>query len=510
MQRLSGVDAAFLYMETPAQHMHGVGVTIVDATTIPGGYDFGAMAADFARRLVALPGFRRRLVEFPFGLDHPAWIDSRVDVASHMIRATLPSPGTQRQFEEFVGEYSGRPLRRDRPMWEFCIVEGLEGDRLAILAKIHHCIIDGVSGSQMMQEIYDAFPVAPERGLHPEGFGEDEALPSLFDIAAASLRARLSDPLRAMNTVATTLVSAAEAIVGSAGEEHVTLPMAAPLTPFSHSLTPRRAVSFAHASLPDVKFIKGAFGVTVNDVVLAACTMALRRRLQESGSTVDRPLVASVPVSARREGEKAESFNRVSAMFVGLPAHLDDPVEMLLEVSRGSASAKKMMARLGKNLLGKWIELLPPLLFAQAMQLYSALSMAERHAPVHNLVVSNVPGPPFPFYAGGGRVLAVYPLGPILEGAAINVTVFSYEDHLDIGVVTCPDLAAGVGCVGAAVADAIAELKILAQREVESRHAAGWPAPPGTAKPAASAKPKPKPEPGTRTSTNTRTKKAPA
>lgn len=459
MQRLTGVDAAFLYMETPAQHMHGLGVTIVDPSTIPGGYDFEAMRAEFVRRLMNLPGFRRRLFEFPFGLDHPAWIDTRVELESHVTRAVLPAPGSEEQFEAFVGEYAGRQLRRDRAMWEFCLLEGLEGGRLAILAKLHHCIIDGVSGSQMLQEIYDLQPVASPRGLYPAGYGEDEAAPSLFDLAAASLAARVGDPIRAVSTVSATLVSAAEAIVGFSAREQVTLPMSAPLTPFSHSLTPRRAVSFAQASLSDVKAIKNAFGVTVNDVVLAACTLALRRRLGEAGVFVERPLVASVPVSARRADEESKSFNRVSAMFVGLPAHLEDPVEQLLEVSREAAMAKKLMATMGADLLGDWMELLPPLLFAQSMQLYTALKMAERHAPVHNLVISNVPGPPFPFYAGGARVLAVYPLGPILEGAALNVSVFSYEDSLDIGVVTCPDLAAGVGSLASGIAEAVAELR---------------------------------------------------
>ena len=146
-------------------------------------------------------------------------------------------------------------------------------------------------------------------------------------------------------------------------------------------------------------------------------------------------------------------------MFVGLPVHLSDPVAQLREVSRESDAAKRMMESLGTDLLGDWVELLPPLLFAQAMQLYSALHLAERHAPVHNLVISNVPGPPVPFYAGGGRVTALYPLGPILEGAALNVTVFSYEDALDIGVVTCPDLAGDVGSVSEAIADAVTSLK---------------------------------------------------
>ncbi len=469
MQRLSGVDAAFLYMETPAQHMHGLGVTIVDPSTIPGGYDFEAARAEYVRRLLALPAFGRRLVEFPFGLDHPAWIDARVELESHIVRAELPAPGTQEQFEAFVGHYAGQQLRRDRPLWEFCLLEGLEGGRLAILAKVHHAIVDGVSGSQMLQEIYDLEAIAPERGVYPEGFGEDEAAPSLFNLAAASIAARVGDPIRAVSVVTDTLMSAAEAVVALSESNNVTLPMAAPLTPFSHSLTPRRAVSFARAALSDVKAIKNAFGATVNDVVLAACAIAMRRRLESAGVLPDRPLIASVPVSARKVGEDAESFNRVSAMFVGLPVHLSDPVEILAEVSLNAATSKKMMASMGADLLGDWVELLPPLLFAQAMQLYSALRMAERHAPVHNLVVSNVPGPPFPFYAGGARVLAVYPLGPILEGAALNVTVFSYEDALDIGVVTCPDLAPEVGPLSAAIVEAVAELKDAADVALRAR-----------------------------------------
>jgi diacylglycerol O-acyltransferase / wax synthase len=465
MQRLSGIDAAFLYMETPAQHMHALGVTVVDPSTIPGGYDFEASRVELVRRIVTRAGFRRRLVEFPFGLDHPAWIDAYVDAKSHVVRAELPAPGTRQQFEAFVGEYAGRQLPRDRPMWEFCLLEGLEGGRLALLAKIHHCIIDGVSGSQMLQELYDLEPVAPSRDLATEGFGEDEAVPSLFDLAAASLRERVGDPLRAVTTVTSTLVSAAEAVIDLTEREQVTLPLDAPLTPFSHSLTPRRAVSFARASLTDVKAIKNAFGATVNDVVLAACTMALRRRLEEAGSLPDRSLVASVPVSARKADEDSQSFNRVSAMFVGLPVHLADPVEQLREVIRETAVAKRMTASFGTNLLGDVVELLPPLLFAQAMQLYSALRMAERHAPVHNLVVSNVPGPPMPFYALGARVLHVYPLGPILEGAALNVTVFSYETSIDIGVVTCPDLTSGVEPVSSAIVDAVAELKRRADEQ---------------------------------------------
>jgi diacylglycerol O-acyltransferase len=475
MERLSGVDAAFLYMETPVQHMHGVGVTIFDPSDVPGGYDYEAARYEFGHRLLAQHGFRRRLVEFPLGVDHPVWVESRVDLDEHFVRASLPAPGNQEQFEKFVGEYSSVPLRRDRPLWEFCLLEGLEGGRIAMLSKIHHTIIDGVSGSQMMADMYDLAPVAiPFQESWPEVLGEDEPEPSLLELAAASITGRVGDPLRAVSVMTRTLVSLAEAVVGLGATDHMTLPVAAPATPFSHSLTSRRAVAFARASLTDVKEIKNSFAVTVNDVVLAACTMALRRRLLAMDALPDRALVASVPVSARREGEHAASYNRVSAMFVALPVHLEDPLEVLRSVSRDAATAKKMMASLGKDLLGDWVELLPPLLFAQAMQLYSSLQLADHFAPVHNLVISNVPGPPFPFFAAGARVVAVYPLGPILEGAGLNVTVFSYEDALDIGVVTCPDLVPEVDTLAEAIVDAIVELRSLAEAP-EGRGAAPRP-----------------------------------
>lgn len=470
MERLSGIDAAFLYMETPVQHMHGVGVTVFDPSTVPGGFDFEAAKTELVGRLLEIPGFRRRLVEFPLGLDHPVWVASRVDLDRHVVRAALPAPGDRRQFERFVGEYASRQLPRDRPMWECCFVEGLEGGHMAMLAKIHHCIIDGVSGANMMSRIYDLEPLPPPRRPEEQtaDLGEPEAEPSFIDLAAASLRARVGDPLRMVSVATKTMISVAEAVASLGGQDHMTLPMAAPVTPYAHALTPRRTVAFSRTSLADIKHVKNAFETTVNDVVLAAVTQALRRDLDRRGALPGRALVASVPVSARRSGESAHSFNRVSAMFVGLPVHLADPLDQLRAVHADSDTAKKMMASLGKDLLGEWVELLPPLLFAQAMQLYSSMHLADRHAPVHNLVVSNVPGPPVPLYAGGARVLAVYPLGPILEGAALNVTVFSYEDAVDIGIVTCPDLVPEVHTLAEGIATAVGELRALADRVATS------------------------------------------
>ncbi|HYC00167.1 MAG TPA: wax ester/triacylglycerol synthase family O-acyltransferase [Candidatus Limnocylindrales bacterium] len=465
MERLTGIDASFFYMETPAQHMHAVAVTILDPSETKGTSDLEAMRAELARRLVAMPAFRRRLAHFPLGLDHPAWIEAPVDVDRHVFRAALPSPGRRRQLEQFVGDFASVPLARDLPLWECCLLEGLEGGRLAMLVKVHHAIIDGVSGAQMLAQLCDFEPVVPVEKAIVQDCTNAEPEPSLIDLALTSLRARLVDPVRMGTAMLRTIRWGLQAVTSSKDDESVTLPLAAPSTPFSHALTPRRSAGFARASLEDVKKIKNAFGTTINDAVLAACTRALRRQLERRGCLPDRALVASVPVSARRPGEHAASYNRVSAIFVGLPVHIADPVEQLRCVHADASAAKRMMGSLGKDMLGQWMELAPPLLFAQAMRLYSAFRLADLHAPVHNVVISNVPGPPVPLYVAGARVEALYPLGPILEGAALNITVFSYRDALDIGVVTCPDLVDDVGAIGDDIAAAVAELAALADAE---------------------------------------------
>ncbi|HYC53892.1 MAG TPA: wax ester/triacylglycerol synthase family O-acyltransferase [Candidatus Binatia bacterium] len=473
MERLSGIDAAFFYMETPVQHMHALGVMLLDPSDLPCTFDIEAARAEIARRLLAIPVFRKRLAHFPLGLDHPAWIEAKVDADRHVYRAALPSPGTREQLERFIGEFAGVPLSRDLPLWECCLLEGLEGGRLAMLVKVHHSIVDGVSGAQMLAKLCDFEPVVPVERAVVQDCTNAEPEPSLLDLALGSARARAADPIRMGTALLRTMRWGLQAITAADDEENATMPLAAPVTPFSRALTPRRSVAFARASLADVKKIKNAFGITVNDAVLGACTLALRRQLERRGALPDRALVASVPVSARKADENAGSHNRVSAMFVGLPVHLADPVEQLRVVHEDASAAKRMMGSLGKEMLAQWTELAPPLLFAQAMRLYSALQLADLHAPVHNLVVSNVPGAPVPLYVAGARVESVYPLGPILEGAALNVTVFSYRDNLDIGVVTCPDLVDDVASIGDDIAAAIEELAAIADEEMRRGGDAG-------------------------------------
>jgi WS/DGAT/MGAT family acyltransferase len=220
--------------------------------------------------------------------------------------------------------------------------------------------------------------------------------------------------------------------------EHPAMLFSAPRTSFNRALTADRAVAFGRVPLSTVKEIKAAFGVTVNDVVLAACSRALGQYLHAHGEMPDRALVATVPVSEHAMDEAAITGNRVSAMFIALPVHVKDLAVVLRSIRAQSAGAKKVYAAFGPSMLAEWADLMPPQLFAASMELYSRWKLAERVPPAHSVVISNVAGSPVPLYAGDTRLIAAYPLGPILEGAAINMTVMSYDGSVDIGLVTCP------------------------------------------------------------------------
>ncbi len=420
-------------------------------------------------RLDRIPVFRRRLVPVPYGIDHPVWVeDPDFDVDRHLWSHRLPEPGSTEQFAEFVGDYASRPLDHHRPLWDMVLVEGIEGGRAAMVTKVHHVGVDGVSGTELLAHLVDLRPDVQLPEDTPARSTPVDAVPGPIAVAADAVVARLSDPLRgarALGRTATSVWNAARQVTGGDQGHTMARPFDAPRTLFNRSITGRRSVAFASVPLEDVATVRDAFGGTINDVLLAACAQSLRSYLAERGEHVERPLVASVPVSVHGREVDDGSTNQVSDMFVRLPAHLADPVEQLRAVQVDSREAKALHGALGANLLGDVTDLTPPAVFHLASRLYSSADLADRLPPIHNLVVSNVHGPPVPLYVAGASVVGLYPFGPLVEGSGLNISALSDLGKLDLGVIACPDIAPDVADVADGIVAAVGVLRAAAASE---------------------------------------------
>lgn len=481
MQRLTGMDASFLYMETPSMHAHVVGTMVLDPSTSPEPYSYERVVDLIQERIHLLEPFRRRLVWVPFNLSHPVWIeDPDFDIERHVQRSVARAPGSMHELAEIVGDVAGRPLDRSRPLWELWVVEGLEGGQLAMVTKMHHSAIDGVTGADLMAHLFDLTPDAPPPPPPSEPWSPDP-VPSDATLVAGALQHNLGNPLRMVKVLRRTARGVADVIrqqrdAAAADRVQPALPFQAPRVRWSAAITPHRVVAFGKATLDDMKVVKSTFGTTVNDVVLAATTMTLRRYLQAHDDLPDVPLVCSCPVSVHGKTD-SEGTNQVSTMFVRLPVHLDDPVEVLRCINAETKEAKILQSAIGADTLQDFAQFIPPAVFNRAMRLYSGWNLADRHRPIHNLIVSNVPGPPIPLYAAGAQVRGVFPFGPLLEGAGLNVTVLSNMGHVDFGVIACRELVPDVWSIADGFGEAVLELRKLADEAAGAAEGAAEPQP---------------------------------
>jgi WS/DGAT/MGAT family acyltransferase len=467
MRRLSGLDAGFLYMETPTLHMHTLKISVVDPATVPDGYSFEKVKQVLAERLHLLPMFRRRIAEVPFGLHHPLWLeDSAFDIANHVRRITAAEPGGIRELAAVCSEVASTPLDRTRPLWELWVVEGLEDGHVGFVAKIHHCVADGVAAAEMLAGIMLTDPDASAPVPGPATPWRGEHLPARSVLILDALRARLFGLLNIPGLLRRTVRGLrAAARRRKSAEVSPPAPFDAPNTVFNGALTPNRLFVMTTMALDDVKQVKNALNVTLNDVVLAVTAGALRRYLERHGALPDKPLVAGVPVSTRPGAGSAGDggsdelrANSVSNMFTALRTDIADPVERVRAISDVTKVAKEVHHALGADMLADWSELTPPRPFAAWMRTYSRFRLAERHRPPINLVVSNVPGPSVPLHIVGARLVSLYSMGPILEGIALNVTVWSYLDQLNWGVVSTPEAMPDLWDFTTDLHDALAEL----------------------------------------------------
>lgn len=451
MQQLSGVDAAFLSMETGTTFGHVGSLVVLEGTTPTGPLTFEAVRAVVEDRLHLLPPLRRRLAAVPFGLDRPYWVeDPDFDLEFHLREVALPTPGSDEQLAEQVARIAARPLDRRRPLWEAYFLSGLQGDRRALLVKFHHAALDGVAGAELVTTLLDQepapAPVARGRSSRPSRVpGEPEMW--LRGVVGLSLQ-----PLRALDLQRRLLVglprTAARLVRASTpadGQLLGTPPaLVAPRTSLNRPITAHRRYALGTASLDDVKAVRAAFGVTVNDVVMAACAGGLRRWLQVHGELPGQPLLAMVPISVRTPGQQGTYGNRVSAMVAALPTHLADPVERLRAVHESMRVAKEQHGAIDAQALLEMTQFTMPAVATRAARVAAQLRTADWVNPAYNVVVSNVPGPRTPLYLAGARMLDYFPVSMVTDGLGLNITVQSYLDRLDFGLIACrevvPDL----------------------------------------------------------------------
>jgi len=455
MHQLTGLDGAFLAMETSAVFGHVGSVCIVDPSTSAVPLNLAQLTEMVGSRLPLVPPFRRRLAEVPFGLDQPYWIeDPDFDLEYHVREIALPAPGTDAMLAEQAARLHARPLDRARPLWEMYLISGLSGGRMAVYTKVHHAAIDGVSGADIMGTLLDTTPEPREIEAPPKRVVD--RMPSSIELLTRSALSLTFQPVRAAR-VSLELLRAAPALVRSPGRPHLPViddlldrarsrtatlerpHLRAPRTPFNRPITPHRRFAFFDVPLADVKAIKNAAGVTVNDVVMALCAGALRRWLLERDALPEAPLVAGIPVSVRTEAEKGTGGNRVSAMLAALPTNQEDPLLRLQAVTAATKVAKEQHGALPADLLSDVTAFAMPALAGQAARLSARLRLVERISPF-NLIVSNVPGPNIPLYYAGAQMLSYYPLSAIADGQGLNITVISYRDQMNFGLIACREL----------------------------------------------------------------------
>jgi WS/DGAT/MGAT family acyltransferase len=368
------------------------------------------------------------------------WVeDEDYDVDRHLHRIGLPAPGGRQELAEICGHIASLPLDRSRPLWETWVIENIAGTdphaggRLAVMTKVHHAGVDGVTGANLMSQLCSTEPDAPAPDP-VDGVGGGSEL----EIAVSGALKFASRPLKLINVVPATLSSVVDTVKRARSGLAMKPPFAAPKTAFNAKVTGHRNIAYAQLDLEDIKKVKNHFGVKVNDVVMALVSTTLRKFLEDRGELPDSTLVAMVPVSVHDKSDRP-GRNQVSGMFSSLETHIDNPAERLKAIAEANSVAKQHSSAIGATLLQDWTQFAAPAVFGVAMRVYSSTRLAEAR-PVHNLVISNVPGPQIPLYFLGSEVKAMYPLGPIFHGSGLNITVMSLNGKLDVGIVSCPEL----------------------------------------------------------------------
>lgn len=479
MQQLSGLDSSFIYLETGSTPMHIGSLAIYDQNTAPGGrVTFKEILAFFEKRLHKARAFRQRMVRVPLSLDHPYWIeDPDFDLEFHVRHIALPKPGDWRQLCIQTARLQARALDLRKPLWEAYVIEGLDNvhgvpeGSFALMTKIHHAAIDGVSGAEMAAAIHDLSPDAEVDA--PEEPWESERLPTGVELLGKSLLRSVSSPVRFGKLLYRSAPSFGRVVAGIASRQ-LKLPLRVPRTRFNGTITAHRVFDGRAFDLGEIKAIKNSQpGTTVNDVIVSVCGGALRKYLESKNELPEESLVAMAPMSVRPNDQRRSAGNQVTAMSLPIRSDIADPLERLLAVSEESNQAKKLAYTMGPNLAADAAEFLPSTVSGLIARTYAGSGLADRVSPIFNTVISNIPGISVPLYSMGSQMVATFGLGPLTHGLGLFHAVLSYNNTITISLIADRDMMPDPSFYCRCMEDAFQELKSAALESEPANKPAG-------------------------------------
>jgi WS/DGAT/MGAT family acyltransferase len=471
--RLTALDASFLHLEDGTSHMHVAGVSVFEGDPPT----YAELLAHIEGRLSLVPRFRQKLRFVPFGQGRPVWVDDpHFNLEYHVRSTALPPPGSEQQLKNLASRVFAQQLDRTKPLWEIWLVEGLGPDesarsngstepgrqtsRFALLSKTHHALVDGVAGVDITAVLFDTAP-EPETPPGPGMPWQPRPEPTSTQLLGEALIERAIQPAEAARS-ARAAFRAPRMLVRRGLESAVAMGalartgLAAPTSALNVDIGPHRRFDWVRANLDDVKAIKNKLGGTVNDVVLAVVTGALRGFMQQRGENVDDvTLKAMVPVSVRRDNEYGMTGNRVAAMMASLPVYETDPVERLRILSDELGTLKDSGQAVGAEALTQLAGFAPPTVLAQASRLQSRQRF-------FNLVVTNVPGPQMELYVLGRPLVDIFPLAPLARRQALCIAIMSYHGKLNFGLLGDFDAMPDLEVLAQGISDSIEELRAAA------------------------------------------------
>jgi diacylglycerol O-acyltransferase / wax synthase len=477
---MSPLDASFLHIEDDRSHMHIGSVAIFEGPAP----SYESVRSMVESKLPLVPRYRQKVRFVPLGLGRPVWVDDpHFNLIYHLRQTALPTPGGNEELRNLVGRVMSQQLDRSKPLWEMWVVEGLDAGRWALLSKVHHCMVDGVSGTDllavMLDQSRDAEPPARSETWHPR------PEPTSAQILGDAMIERALSPYemlrsaraatRAPRQLASQFYETARGLTSMRGL------LRSSQTSLNGPIGPHRRWVWARSQLADVKAVRAALGGTVNDVVLAVITNGFRELMQSRGERVtDETVRTMVPVSVRSPGERGTYNNRVSAMFAELPVGIADPVERLNSIRTQMEGLKESKQAVAGEVLTSLTGFAPPMLLSVGTRAFMRLPQRSL-----NTVTTNVPGPQFPLYAAGKRMLEAFPYVPLAGTVRIGIAIFSYDGTLNFGVTGDYDSATDIGVLAGGIESGLAELVRIAEKAGGAKKAAGQGKRDRSAKPAA-------------------------